>query len=326
MSSFSIIDVFSHTAYKGNPLAVVPNTLDTLSTTQMRLIARQFNLSETTFICPATTPVATYRLRSFLPNGEEVFGAGHNALGAWWYIIYTGLVGISDAETPTPTPVTFHQQLGVDVLPVEVSRSVEGMIEIAMRQGPPQFLDIHRDLSALAAAVGLAPSDIGFEVHGVLVSETKVVTTSPARHLLIPVVCEEVLRRARFDNEAVAKELSKTDSQNSGVYLFAPVGEADGGIPRFEARFFSPGMGCEDPATGSAAGPLVAYLWENGVVGSLGQDLVQVEVVQGLQRGRECVMKVGLLMKDGKPMGVMLRGKGTLVAEGRLVVPDGIDF
>jgi PhzF family phenazine biosynthesis protein len=69
---FAVVDVFSSTAFKGNPLAIVDNTRDVLSTAQLQLLARQFNLSETTFYSPPTVPNATYQLRSFLPDGKEV--------------------------------------------------------------------------------------------------------------------------------------------------------------------------------------------------------------------------------------------------------------
>ncbi|PLB44323.1 Diaminopimelate epimerase-like protein [Aspergillus steynii IBT 23096] len=360
---YFIVDVFTSTPYKGNPLAVVP-ALDTpLSTTEMKILARQFNLSETTFICPPTVSNATYRLRSFLPNGEEVFGAGHNALGAWWYIARSGLLG-GDADGQTGV---YHQQLGDDLFPVEIVASGSQIsedleidasmknagkkIEISMRQAKPQFLARHPDPAALSAALGLDPSEIGFHAPGAespsgsgsgpFVCEARVVATSPARHLLVPVRDVHVLRRVRFSSEAVATELEKTQSYNSGVYVFAPLltsasvdkdekNESDV-VPRFQARFFSPGMGVEDPATGSAAGPLGVYVWENGVVSSgysreHGKE-IHVEIVQGRQRGRESVIRVGLELEERGAVGVVIRGTGALVAKGEMVVPgEEIEF
>ena len=77
--NYTIVDVFSTTPFKGNPLAVVDNTENNLTTDQMRLITRQFNLSETTFFARPKDSPAHYQLRSFLPHGGiEVYGAGHN--------------------------------------------------------------------------------------------------------------------------------------------------------------------------------------------------------------------------------------------------------
>ncbi|KAL2822083.1 hypothetical protein BJX63DRAFT_378026 [Aspergillus granulosus] len=315
--SFSIIDVFSAVPYKGNPLAVVNNTTDCLTKTQMQLIARQFNLSETTFICPPTKARSTYQLRSFLPNGEEVFGAGHNSLGAWWYIANYDLVELDDAE-----PTIYHQELGDAVLPVEVSKSAQGELLIRMSQGTPQFLEKHPDKSSLAEALGIAALDIGFEYDGKSLSQPQVVTTSPARHLLIPVKDKETLGRIDFLNlDAIAKELVKTKSHSSGVYAFTPVGDSDGML-NLETRFFSPGMGMEDPATGSAAGPLAVFLCENDIVHGGDGESVEIQVVQGLNKGRECVMR--LLASRSlrtESLRISISGTGVLVSEGSLIIP-----
>ena len=79
---FYLIDVFAQRPLTGNPLALVPDA-DDLAEAQMRAIAREFNQSETTFVLEPGMPGATWRLRSFTPIGAEVYGAGHNALGAW---------------------------------------------------------------------------------------------------------------------------------------------------------------------------------------------------------------------------------------------------
>ncbi|KAF5858959.1 hypothetical protein ETB97_003562 [Aspergillus alliaceus] len=322
---YQIVDVFSSTAYKGNPLAVVDNTANSLSSTQMRLMARQFNLSETTFVCSPEHPEATWRLRSFLPNGEEVFGAGHNSLGAWWWIASFGLLGgaMSSADT---TPRLYHQQLGEDVLPVIVSKSVSAQIMISMRQGQPQFLQRHDDPGALAQSLGISVRDIGLPLPVSDAAEPQVVTTSPARHLLVPVRTREVLDTVIFNKELALQELARTQSDNSGIYVFTTLDGNTAGtsdkVPRYVARFFSPGMLMEDPATGSAAGPLAAYLHVNGALGSAGNTRKEIEVLQGLKTGRECVMRLSIDIDEESPLtGIRISGTGVLVAEGNIRVP-----
>ncbi|KAL3465013.1 hypothetical protein BJX64DRAFT_297772 [Aspergillus heterothallicus] len=318
--SYSIVDVFSSVPYKGNPLAVVDNTTDSLTETQMQLISRQFNLSETTFICPPIKPGSTYRLRSFLPNGEEVFGAGHNSLGAWWYIADSGLVELDTMQQAS----IYHQELGYAVLPVEVAKSAQGEFLITMSQGSPQALQKHPDLASLASALGLDPSDIGFEYGGRSLAQPQVVTTSPARHLMAPIRDRDTLDRLDFSNqEAIARELVRTESHNSGVYAFTPIGNSNG-VLKLEARFFSPGMGMEDPATGSAAGPLAAFLCENEIVHGLDKKRgsVEIQVVQGLKKGRECVMRLLASREtDTNTLKIRISGTGVLVSEGSLIVP-----
>lgn len=80
--AFALVDVFSDVPLAGNPVAVVSGA-DAVPVETMRRIAREFNQSETTFVLPPTRADATFRLRSFTPTGSEVFGAGHNTLGAW---------------------------------------------------------------------------------------------------------------------------------------------------------------------------------------------------------------------------------------------------
>jgi trans-2,3-dihydro-3-hydroxyanthranilate isomerase len=86
---FCFVDVFATRPLTGNPLSPVTEA-DTLAEPQMRAIAREFNQSETTFLLRPSLPGATWRLRSFTPIGAEVFGAGHNALGAWLWLAAAG--------------------------------------------------------------------------------------------------------------------------------------------------------------------------------------------------------------------------------------------
>jgi trans-2,3-dihydro-3-hydroxyanthranilate isomerase len=108
---FAIVDVFADTGFGGNPHAVVLDT-DRLPDHVLRQIAGEFNLSETTFVLAPRTPGSTRRLRSFTAASAEVTGAGHNALGAWWWLAST-------ARTQTGA---LRQELGDAVLHLRVSQ------------------------------------------------------------------------------------------------------------------------------------------------------------------------------------------------------------
>src|SRR5438874_8296064 len=110
---FYMVDVFAQEPLSGNPLSLVVDAQD-LSQETMRRIAREFNQSETTFLLPPTRPEADWRLRSFTPMGVEVGGAGHNALGAWWWLAEAGRLLLSGPRT------VFQQEIGELVLSVEV--------------------------------------------------------------------------------------------------------------------------------------------------------------------------------------------------------------
>ncbi len=109
MLTYDVVDVFTDRAYAGNPLAVVHGGVG-LSTAQMQLIAGEFNLSETVFPLPPTTPDADYRLRIFTPCLELPF-AGHPSVGAAWVLAQDGLIGPGDVV----------QECGAGLLPVHVT-------------------------------------------------------------------------------------------------------------------------------------------------------------------------------------------------------------
>ncbi|KEY73882.1 hypothetical protein S7711_06092 [Stachybotrys chartarum IBT 7711] len=323
--SFTVVDVFSNVPFKGNPLAIVDARTHQLSTTQLQLITRQFNLSETTFILPPTNQIATYKLRSFLPNGKEVFGAGHNILGAWWQLAHSGLLDLQESRTTqTSNGYLVQQELGSQVSPIQVVKDLqirgEAKFEVVLRQPPPQLHGIHPDLKCLAHSIGLEETDLGFTAFGGgKALPPQVASTSTTYHLLVPLASVESLNRVNVQRDSLLRQLRAADERAYGLFLFAKTGKN-----RYEARFFSPGMSAEDPATGSAAGPLSAYLYEHGDL-ELVDGRGWVEVTQGLQVGRECVIQVTLSVEnseDGERRHVDLVGGAIVVAEGKIAVPD----
>jgi PhzF family phenazine biosynthesis protein len=125
-----LIDVFADEPLTGNPLAVVQAT-DELSEERMRQLAGEFNQAETTFILESTR--ADRKLRSFTASGAEIFGAGHNALGAWLWLGEHGDLG------PLTTPLTFYQEIGTDVLSIELEK-IGARVHGRMRQAPLRLL------------------------------------------------------------------------------------------------------------------------------------------------------------------------------------------
>src|SRR5260370_15243349 len=94
---FHLVDVFADRPLTGNPLAVL-SPPDGLDDSAMRSIACELHQAETTFLLPPTRKPADWRLRSFTASGVEVFGAGHNSLGAWWWLAESGLLRLADGE------------------------------------------------------------------------------------------------------------------------------------------------------------------------------------------------------------------------------------
>jgi PhzF family phenazine biosynthesis protein len=292
---FAFVDVFATQPLTGNALTVVPDA-DGLDVATMKAISREFNQSETTFLV-APTARADRRLRSFTAAGHEVGGAGHNALGAWLWLADAGRV---DAGR-------FLQQIGKDVLPVEV-RIEAGSIEVAMRQSPPSFGRAVDDRALLAAALGIDTADV------VTDRPAQVVSTGAA-HLLVPVTNRSVLDSLTVDTGRLAAVLRSVGGEGCYVYTLdrTPPATADtGDAPAAFARFFNPTIGIvEDPATGTAAGPLATALVRHGDVA--GDQPVVIE--QGNAMGRPSRLRI-----DVHGDTVLITGSGRVVGSGQLVL------
>ncbi|EFH85158.1 PhzF family phenazine biosynthesis protein [Ktedonobacter racemifer] len=296
---FYIIDVFAQEPLSGNPLALVVNAQD-LSQETMQRIAREFNQSETTFLLPPTRQETDWRLRSFTPVGIEVGGAGHNALGAWWWLAEAGQLKLSGPRT------VFQQEIGEQVLAVEVlaEKREEGApwqpTTISMRQTAPSFGAIHTDPAALAAALGLESSDLF--VEGL---PAQVVSTG-ATHMMVPVQSREAISRAQPDAKRLYQHLRSVGGQ--GCYLFSL--DTVDPLAAAYTRFFNPTEGIvEDPATGTAAGPLACYLAKYGRIGSW----VTITIEQGYDLARPSRIEIRLHGDE-----VSICGSGVTVAEGVL--------
>lgn len=297
---FYMIDVFAQEPLSGNPLSLVPDAQD-LSQETMQRIAREFNQSETTFLLPPTSSRADWRLRSFTPMGVEVYGAGHNALGAWWWLAEAGRLQLAQAQ------MIFQQEIGEQVLPVEVQaeQGKEGQwqpVAIGMTQEAPSFGAIHTETGKLAAALGLAASDLAIGA-----TPAQVVSTGAA-HLLVPLHNREAINRAQPDARSLAEELRSVGAE--GCYLFSldPVEPSAAA----HTRFFNPTVGiAEDPATGTAAGPLACYLAKYGRIAKDATVIIE----QGYALLRPARIEIRLHGDE-----VRIFGAGVTVAEGVLTV------
>ena len=294
---FALVDVFADMPLTGNPLAVVADA-ERLEESVMRAVAREFNQSETTFVLPPTRSGATRRLRSFTPAGAEVVGAGHNVLGAWWW-----LAAAARIELAAEGGAVLAQEIGDRVLLVEV-RGRNGRPEaIVIEQAPPEFGRIVSDRDELAAALGFEG-----DAAELLDDVPAQVVSTGAAHLLVAVRDRAVVDRARPDAPRLAAALALVGGQGCYLYCLDPVDPAAVAY----ARFFNPTVGIrEDPATGSAAGPLVSRLVVQGVV----PDGAPVFVEQGHAMGRPSRIRVQV-----KRERVRIGGACVVVAEGTLTV------
>ena len=288
---FYFVDVFASRPLTGNPLSLVPDA-DGLDEVQMRAIAREFNQSETTFLLRPSLPGAAVRLRSFTPIGAEVGGAGHNALGAWLWMEAAGRLPSAGGD--------LRQEIAGQVLPVEVIRGAEEPATVWMDQSPPHFGAVVRDRAAVAVALGLAEDDLAAD-------EPAQVVSTGAGHLLVPARNRTAVDQAVPDVARLAAVLRQAGGEGCYLYSTDPVGHADAVA---YSRFFNPTMGiAEDPATGTAAGPLVARLAAMGKV----PEQTTVIVEQGYALGRPSNIQV-----SASGHRIRVGGSGLVVAEGTM--------
>ena len=282
---FRLVDVFTEARFAGNQLCVVADPPAELDTPTMQMLAKEIGFSETTFVSEAVGD--RYTMRIFTPNRELPF-AGHPTLGTAFTLAHDGLITSPAVQTTA-----------VGEVPVEANVDT-GFAW--MTQRPPAFGDEFDDRDLLARAAGL---DAG-ELHPDLPAQIVSTGLGP---LLIPVRDETTLRRAERDGRA-ALEAAK-GSGGECLYYFAM--RADGDVM---ARMFDPYFGIgEDPATGSAAGPLGAYLGARGLAGMPGR----MVVAQGEVVGRPSFLHVDARI-DGDSWAMRVGGGVRIVGEGSFEV------
>ncbi len=253
---FLQVDVFADAPYQGNPLAVFPDASD-LKATDMQTIAREMNLSETTFVT-ACEP-EWYSLRIFTPQQELPF-AGHPSLGTAWVLKRLGRLQADEVVQRSgagATPIRFFDDRVALTRAGAADRDLEDT-----RQGVG---------AALERALGLAAGEVGMEARELGRSGRLRPAYSNAGllQMMVPVRDVDVLSRCK-PNPQMLEELGI-----EGTYCFTAVQAG-----RMRARGFWPGVGIlEDPATGSAAAALGLYL-----AGRLGS--IDAEIMQGVEMGR----------------------------------------
>ena len=261
--SFRLVDVFTPRPLAGNQLCVVPDPVG-LDDATMQALAREIGFSETTFVTRSGDD--RYAMRIFTPATELPF-AGHPTLG-------TAFVMVSEGRVSSPAV----QVVTAGEIPVEVDVATN---TAWMTQLPVEFRQPFDDRRLIARAVGLEEGDL----HPNLPVQTVSTGLPPT---IVPVRDAATLRRAVPDGKVIADAVAASGGEE--LYLFALAG--DGAVARmFDAEF---GSG-EDPATGSAAGPLGAYLAEYGLAGMPGSVMIR----QGEQVGRPSELHVEARREDG---------------------------
>jgi trans-2,3-dihydro-3-hydroxyanthranilate isomerase len=287
------VDVFAEKSLAGNQLAVVLDAAD-ISGEDMQRIAREMNISETTFVMPPDNPAHAARVRIFTPASELPF-AGHPTVGTAWILATEGLVPGGSLD--------FVLEEGVG--PVKV-RGLKGPGGLAFWMTHPELTYglVERRRAQAAEAIGLAEND--------LVPEVPVQVASTGNPFLFFALRDGVaVDEAVLDRELLSEVLTGTHS--FGAFIFAAVGGN-----RLYSRMFSLDIP-EDPATGSGSGPLGAFAVKHGLV----PRAPRVELVseQGTKMGRQSMIHIELSYSgsDENPSQIEVGGSVRPVITGTLL-------
>jgi trans-2,3-dihydro-3-hydroxyanthranilate isomerase len=242
---YVVCDVFTDVALAGNQLAVFTDARD-LDELTMQALARETNLSETVFVLPPSSDEADVRIRIFTPAVELPF-AGHPTLGTAFVL-----------GGPL-SKIVIRLETAAGVVPVELERDGPHIVFGLMDQPLPHW-ELVPDPAAILSALGIAGSGLPVERYDL----------GPG-HVFFELESPEAVAALAPDIAALGR------ATPDGVNCFARHGS------RWKTRMFAPNHGVvEDPATGSAAGPLAVHLARHGRI-AFGE---RIEISQGVEIGR----------------------------------------
>lgn len=329
---FVQLDVFTREPFAGNPLAVFPEA-EGLTDDQMMKIAREMNLSETVYVLTpdsnqqtaiseqqetstkesqveSTPPEVLRRLRIFTPAREIPF-AGHPIVGTWNVLAREGIVPLPEGGNGW---TRIHHEIGIGILPVDIEFKNGAPLQVVMTQGRFEIvreIDDPHEQAEIAMALGLAIEDLDENLPIQVIS-----TGLP--FLAVPIRSLADLSRCRVNTSSLSEIYTRVGG--TGCYAFSretiEIGEA-----RAHARLFAPADNiAEDPATGSAAGALGAYLVHHDASGADSIDgSVRFVIEQGDFMHRPSRINIEIKGTPGAIEQVRVGGPSVVVAHGEVI-------
>jgi trans-2,3-dihydro-3-hydroxyanthranilate isomerase len=307
--SFILADVFTDCPFGGNPLAVFPRVAD-LATETMQMIARELNLSETTFVFPPDRPDVTCSVRIFTPGSELPF-AGHPTIGTALVLEAVGAltdapnvrraadgateIVLGEAAGPVPVRLTRASSTGA-------ARAVLTSPRLPAKVGSPPPPEVQARMLGLSVE---ALAGAGLPAAG---------WSAGVPFLVIPLKDRAALSRIQVDTATWAAHLKGSETPRIvALSLADPAGGRD-----LDIRMFAPAMGTEDPATGAAAVALAGFLAERQ---RLPAGTTRWQIRQGDDMGRPSLMDLEADLAGGALTAVRLGGTAVLIGRGSLDVP-----
>jgi trans-2,3-dihydro-3-hydroxyanthranilate isomerase len=292
-------DVFTGQVFSGNQLAVVLDGRG-LSTATMQSIAKEMNFSETTFLLPAERSDTDLKMRIFTP-AEELPMAGHPTIGSTFALAQSGVIAAPRDQ------VVFG--LGVGPTPVSLTWSDDELTFAWMSQGLPVFGQAIDDRTGAAAMLG-----VGEAALGPAACPLQVVSCG-LPYVFVPMATRRAVDEAQIVAPAIEAFFVRHALNATGVFLFSTEPAGDGATAY--SRMFAPQFGVpEDPATGSASGPLGCYLVRHHVVSN--ERAGSMLNVQGVRMGRPSSIHISIAVNGDAFSAVRVGGEAVLAGEGTL--------
>ncbi|SDL10178.1 trans-2,3-dihydro-3-hydroxyanthranilate isomerase [Catalinimonas alkaloidigena] len=291
--TYYLCDVFSDTAFGGNPLAVVPEASG-LTSEQMQQMAREFNFSESTFVLPAERG-HTRKVRIFTPTREIPF-AGHPNVGTAFVLASVGELG----DIPTSTQITFEEKAGL--VDITVTRLDNGRFACELKAPEPFSLGKTLSVETVAAALSLSPEEL------VVANHPPQVASVGLPFVLVEVRDLAALQRSRPHFDRLLD--IKAQGIEPDIHVYCRSNDAFD----LRARMFAPLDGVpEDPATGSANCALTALLTHLRTEES-GQ--FAYTIAQGVEMGRPSLLESRAEKKAGSVTSVWIGGQAVMMSKG----------
>lgn len=297
--SYLHYDVFTGEALLGNQLAVFTDARG-VDVAKMQRVAREMNFSESTFILPSERSDTDIRMRIFTPMNEMPM-AGHPTIGSTFALAHAGVI--------RPGSSRFVFGLNIGPVPVDLEWNGSVLRFAWMTQSNPSFGPIVDHRAAVAAALGLDVADLADTLPVQEVS-------CGVPFLLVPLRDRRAVDRAISD-AAAFRRLTTATKLDRAIFMFSidPAGSTE----TVYSRMFAPEFGIiEDPATGSASGPLGCYLVHHGAVAAdAAREMVSL---QGAAMGRASRIHISIEGDRRAITRVRVGGEAVLVGQGELLV------
>jgi trans-2,3-dihydro-3-hydroxyanthranilate isomerase len=293
---FYQVDVFTKVPFGGNPLAIVFNS-EGLTDDNMQNIAREMNLSETTFVLPPGDLPVDFLVRIFTPKKELLF-AGHPSLGTAHILRETGKVLSGDY------PIKLSLKAGVVTITQKGKDNLLFMDQLA-----PSFQSYIDCTTEIGNAIGISKENISSSIGPIQIVSTGLPV------LIVPVASLKALKNITVDTIRLKELLAKLDAD----LLYAFTMETLNPKACIHSRAFAPELGItEDPATGSAAGAVGAYLSFNTLISK--DECKNILIEQGYVVSRPSSIFVCVEQMEGKIRSVKVGGYSVTVIQGNLSI------